>query len=495
MKEKIRSKFVKESLLDYDNIAKSLKENTSNAVRDLLAEEVRKTYSKILSEDTEDDDFEVEEVEDTNDSENQDVADDTVETDTEMDSFDSDTDDSMSDTTSDIDSSIEGEGEDDGEDEWAAFDKYKISDDEYDFSNAEDDEIVKVYKLLRDDDQVLVTKDDNEVHIKDNETGAEYLVDLGGKGGEEGCDAATMADQVEEPEVDLDVDINAEGDLDNLDNDDDMNESRIFEIALNEYDSNVGYTDNYQSKDVMSNNGMKEPGKNVNDWDAGVPKGTKKPFAGNVKGTEKPFNEETEDDEVDETIAENSDEEAIEEANLSQSRWNDTHAAHNRVPAANKDEYRRKGMQKTSKGAKYRATGGDSESTNESVKKIMTKANAIFKENQELKAALSQFRKVLQEAAVTNVNLGKIIKLISENSTTKAEKQEIIARFGKDVKTVEQSDRLYETISRELQKNNTLSINEEKQFTTNSSKMINETQLYQSKDLMDSLDLMHRICK
>ena len=114
-----------------------------------------------------------------------------------------------------------------------------------------------------------------------------------------------------------------------------------------------------------------------------------------------------------------------------------------------------------------------------------------------MKAALGKFKTVLQEAAVTNVNLGQIIKLISENSTTKAEKQEIIERFGKEAKTVEQSKSLYESISRELKKNanNSINLTEDKQFTTNGSKMINETQIYQSKDLLDSLDLMHRLCR
>ena len=115
--------------------------------------------------------------------------------------------------------------------------------------------------------------------------------------------------------------------------------------------------------------------------------------------------------------------------------------------------------------------------------------------NEEWMEVEEHIKKVLEEAAVTNVNLGQIIKLISENSTTKDEKQEIIARFGKEAKTVEQSKQLYETISRELSKNNTMNINEEKQFTTNNSKMINETQIYKSQDVMESLDLMHRLCK
>ena len=125
----------------------------------------------------------------------------------------------------------------------------------------------------------------------------------------------------------------------------------------------------------------------------------------------------------------------------------------------------------------------------------MHKVEKILKENEELKSALGKFKSVLQEAAVTNVNLGQIIKLISENSTTKDEKKEIISRFGTEAKTIEQSKSLYESISRDLKKNNTMNINEEKQFTANGSKMINETQIYQSKDLLDSLDLMHRLCK
>jgi hypothetical protein len=40
-----------------------------------------------------------------------------------------------------------------------------------------------------------------------------------------------------------------------------------------------------------------------------------------------------------------------------------------------------------------------------------------------------------------------------------------------------------------------MSINEEKQFVANNSKVINETQIYKSKDLVASLDLMARLCK
>lgn len=467
----IRSNFVKESLLDYETLANSLKENTSDAVRNLLSETVRKTYNQILTEeeDDNDDDYEVEEVNDTTDDMTKDA--DTEET-SEIESGSDETDDINSTEDDETEpeevdvTDVEVSDEPDN-DEWAEFEKYKISDDEYDFSQANDDEIVKVYKLLKDDDQVLVNvdKEANKVEIKDNESGNEYLLDLGSFNGNNSNN-------------DLDLSDDEESDL-NVDND--MNESKIFEIVLNEYDSNVGYTDNYQKKDVMTTPSTTEPGKNVNDWDAGVPKGKSKPWAG--KGNSKPFDKKVNEEEEDEVV-----DEATNVGGFVQQ--NSTSKSH--IPNSNG----RKARNSSIAGVKTKGTSNPRYATATNENKIMAKVNQILKENDELKLALTKFKKVLQEAAVTNVNLGQIIKLISENSTTKSEKQEIIARFGKEAKTVEQSKQLYESISRELKKNNQMSsIEEEKQFTANSSQKINETQIYKSKDLLDSLDLMHRLCK
>ena len=495
----IRSNFVKESILDYENLANSLKENTSNIVKDLLAETVKETYAKILTE-SDEDEYEVEEVNDTESEETNDAENDFQSeegSEVEETNLEEPTEEVAQEPNEGENGEIETEGENE---EWAEFDKFKVSDGEYDFSQANDDEIVKVYKLLKDTDQVLVNadKESGKVEIKDNETGAEYLLDLSCMNSGSGCEATN------DPMITDDSEF-GKSEADGEFNDDEyMQESRFYELVLNEYDSHVGYTDNYQKKDVMTNPGTSEPGKNVNDWDAGVPKGDSKPWAGK-NGNSKPFEKKVSSElsESEEVI--NEEDEVIEEANLSQSRWNDTHAVHNRVPAANDDANRRNGMQKTSKGAKYRAHG-TSESTlgpTESKrvenalaesKAMMKKVDKILTENEELKSALNKFKNVLQEAAVTNYTLGQIVKVISENTTSKDEKKEIINRFS-EAKSIEQAKQLFESISCELQKRNTMSINEEKQFTANSSKMINETQIYKSKDLLDSLDLMHRLCK
>lgn len=493
---------LKDSIAEITNIAKTIQENTSESVKLLLSDVVAQEYAKIMAEgfDNETDEEETTEIED-NEAE-----------DTEVDTEDEVTD----------DESIEGEESElevgDGEDEpleteedstpedvdydWSDFDDYKVDDEngQYDFTQADDDTVVKVYKLLNNSDEVEVNvnHETNKLELKDTQAGTEYLIDL-----DTTCNGSCS----------MDDDDDAYGNDEMIDNS--IKESKMIEIVLNE-DTNLGYTTNYQSSDVMTTPSMEEPGKNVNDWDAGVPKSKAKPWAGkNTAKKGKPF---TEEDEMggDEAIEECGniptkkvekwgvkglkeedgmedqpieEEEDLEEANLSQSRWNDTHAAHKRVPAANKDSFRRGGMQKTSKGATYRPNGGSMDES------IVKRHKKIVAENKAIKEKLLEMQEIVKQAAVTNMNLGQIVRLLSENSTTQEEKHEIVARFGKEANTINESKELYKKISAELQKKTVMDINEDKQFTTSDSKKINENHIYQSKDLMASLDLMRKICR
>ena len=504
MDKNIRSKVVKESLLDYNTLAKSLEENSQSAIKTLLGEAVRDTYAKLLSED-DDKDYEEEEVEDTNsdittdDAESSATTDDVEDGDTSMDAPEEggeegdDADDSAVEGGSEdvsLDEPTEDDGADEG-DEWAEFDKYKVSDDEYDFSNAEDEEIVKVYKLMKNDDQILVNKDDNgNVNIQDNETGAEYLISLGNDGGAADVAATEPSDDVITDDEGTD-DFGGEGDFENEDYED-MNESteRMFELVL-EYNSNVGYTDNYQKKDVMTTPGMSEPGKNVNDWDAGVPKGSEKPWSGypsKKNKADKPFNG-GKGKQVEEGIEDGTEEQIEESAAECGGRM----GAHGRMMGT-KSHNPIKAKKNSPMNQHHVSTAGeyDGNPTNES---FTRRANKVLKENKELKGALTTIMEELKNAAVTNKNLANIIKLVTENTTSQDEKNEIITRFAKEAKTVEQSQSLYESLSRDLKKANKMNITENKSLTVNGSKQINETTIYKSPDVLDSLDLMHRMMK
>ena len=466
--------------LDYNSLAGKLNESSPEVIKNILSEQVRQAYASILNESDEDDDedvedYEVEEVDDTNTDNAEEL------TDTDVDDADMDAEDGGESEDADVDVEDDSEGMDsdaedgvgvettvvavddepaDDEEEGIGhdFDKFKVGDDEYDFRDAEDEEIVKVYKRLKNDDNVTVVTKNGKVEISDNETGAEYIIDMNSSD-----DAATSGEE----EI-----------IDNINSNDMTNESVIFEIALNEYDSHVGYTDNYQNKDVMTGDNVNEPSKNGRDIDKGVPHGSQKPWSKQKKSVA-PFNGEkgktvecgtgvdVENPDMSETLAQKG----------------ATKRMHVKSHVPNTSG------QDNPKGHEVSVAG---ELKTEA---IIKKANKIFAENKKLKAELEKFTSILKEAAVTNVNLGGIIKLISENSTSKDEKREIINRFTNEAHTIEESKNLYQRILNELQKKTQMNINEEKVFNNGSPEVINESKFYQDENLMDSLGLMHKICK
>lgn len=521
---KINSKAVSNALKEFNDLAGTLKENTRAAVQDLLEDTVKSTFSKLINEEDEDEDseYDVEEVDDTDsedvvDTENEDSASDDNDDENDEESPETDDltddDDSEDDTVetpedSDEDIADTEDEADDEEDSWDGFDKYQTSEGEYDFSNAEDDEVVKVYKLLKNDDQVVVKReDDGKVSIKDNESDTEYIVDFDDNDSVNILPSSTNSFEFDiDAEPDDTFDDNTE-DYNDEDDLEDMNESVIYEIALNEYDSNVGYTDNYQKDDVIDSKGLSAADdKDSNDWGSkGLrDRGGKKPWSGKrgSKSENSPFIGEKgktveEANECDQLPMEEEDdvEMPVEEATNVGGFVHQRSSSKSHVPNSNGRPGTRTARH-ISKNGKYRdgMYGEGGEDTVAEAKKFMEKANKIYEQNEYLKKKLSHFRDIIKEASITNVNLGQIIKLISENSTSKDEKKEIIGRFG-NVHTVKEAQNLYESISNDLKKRNKMSINEDNQFTAQSSKQINETQIYKSKDLLDSLDLMHRLCK
>ena len=485
MKKDIRSKAVRESLLDYETLANSLKENTASTVEKLLSETVRNTYAKLLSED-DDKDYE-EEVEDTetfgssDDAEGMDDSSVDGTDDGQVEKADA------VETTDDVDGgqeeTVEASDEvdaDGGEDsEWAEFDKYKGEDGAYDLSNANDEDIVKVYKLMKDEDNILFKKDGDKLSITDNNAGTEYLIDLGG--GQESSEEGVEVDAV------------------NTNDFEDMKEStqKTYELVL-EYDSNVGYTDKYQKKDVMTNDGMSEPGKDVNDWDAGVPKGTEKPWSGypsKKNKADKPFNDKKGkqvEEQVEECGTAPAPKDEIEE---SAGECGARMGAKGRMMGT-KTHKPNSGKKNAPMNQHHTSIAGTYEG-NPQNEQLARKVNKALEENKKLKGTLTSVMAMLKEAAVTNLNLGQIVKLISENSTTKDEKKEIVNRFMNEAKTEEQSWALYKTLSNDLKKSTRMDINENagSNLTADDKSKINETKIYLSQDMLDSLDLMHRVSK
>ena len=375
-----------------------------------------------------------------------------------------------------------GEGAE-GQDDFMA--QYQAGDeDTLDLTGEQDiQNVLKVYRALSDDDQVVVKKEGSKVSLQDNGTGAEYIIDLG----TDGADAAaepTMEDGEAEQ-------LAEEFDGDNEENPDKMtNEETLFEIDL-------GYTDNYQDKDPIDGLSNSEPSKSGRSWHKGVPTGTEKPWAG--KGTEKkgdPFDKSVNenltqlDDDYfaaglnDTGVAEVETEDGMPfdkkvgsvDENFTTSKYQKRHEV--KTKATNSGE-KKNPMQtrNTSIENDYSAE------INETIKKLKAK-------NKKLNEAVKELHKGLKEAYMTNVNLGKITKLFLESTTTQAEKLQIVERFSNEAKTPKQAQALYESISKELAKKTTV---DEGKVTEKTVVTESKAPAYKSQDLLDTIDLMNRV--
>ena len=378
----------------------------------------------------------------------------------------------------------EGSEEGDADDEWSDLEQYKVGDNDYDFTGVDGDEILKVYNKLGDDDQIFVKKEDDGTYsVKDDETGAEFVIELdpdalGGK-----------ADSDEDVDSNIDVDFDEEGtdsdsdieiDLGDEDGEDDveidLNDEDDDEDPLNE--ENLGYTYSYQ-KDVFSKKfNMSEPAKSktTNDWDEGAPKGSEKPWAG--KGNGKPFEKKV--NECGDMGAAPADPNL--DANLEEdgSGLNTKHA-------------NKKSTNHINRGAQNQrqsSEDGDYKALRESVGKIVEKARAIQAENKQYAQLIGKIKKSLYEAAVLNVNMGKLVDILVNETTTKEEKARICERFNA-VKTRTEGAALYESIKAELRSSQKSAPAVEKQFVAES-KNLNETTIYQNTN-DPSLDLMNRM--
>ena len=367
----------------------------------------------------------------------------------------------------------EGEGEN-VQDDFAA--QYQAGDeDTLDLTGEQDiQNVLKVYKSLSDDDQVVVRKEGDKISLQDNGTGAEYIIDLG-------------TEDVEAEEV-PEVDGGEAEENNSIEEPEEIMENTLFEIDL-------GYTDNYQDKDPIDGLNNSEPSKSGRSVDAGIPTGTEKPWAG--KNTEKkgePFDKNVNEEAIeldDEYFSAGLNDTGVAEVELEDGMPFDERVDENQTTSKYQKRHKVK-TRATNSGDKKNPEKSKSTSIeneynaeiNETIKKLKAK-------NHKLNEAVRELHKGLQEAYMTNVNLGKITKLFLECSTTQAEKINIVERFSKEAKTPKQAQALYESIAKQLSNSSKTTIDENKVV---EKKVVNENKtVYKSQDLLNTIDLMNRV--
>ena len=351
-------------------------------------------------------------------------------------------------------------------DEWSNFDDYKVGDGEYDMTGVDDPtQLAKVWKLMGDEDDVVITQQDGKVELKDNGTGAEYLIDLKGDEPE-----AAKTEEGDEP---------------------------VFEITFNKKpimkEENIGYTDNYQDKDVVVG---KEPydaatPNKTNNWDAGAPDSKEKPWAGPSKEKGKPYAGEVNEEEEGDLFEISFDECGGMPVDGPMEEGADTMSTQPTAKTTKSQGHHYGGDEPSRDVAKVDSRQGELKED------IQKKLEKIEEENKVLKSSLVKFRKALNEAVLTNYNIGNVVKLVFENATSKQEKYDILKRFSNEAKTKEQSQALYESINKQLKsvKKSSVAIDKPMNINESAVKNINESTIYKNDDeaINYALDMIQRM--
>ena len=283
-----------QALLEMDSIVSAIKEESKKTLGSMLNEAVKDALRESV-EDEEEKDYEVVDDDEKNDAEDE----------NEKDSEES----SSSDVSEDENDEIEGpqpqagaqdpnamqagaeqpqagaeeapvdagiEGEEpaepqdgEGEEGWDEFSNYQVGDNTYDLTGENDyDNVVKIYKLLKDDDQVVVKKEGNTIQLQDGQAGTEYVIDLGGDeptgdmGGEEdpsaelneGFDIAGLPDDEDD-----------EGEIDDIPNGSQpWDDETSFEDEFDNFDDDEFGDDSFDSDELegekMNTNERKQRG-------------------------------------------------------------------------------------------------------------------------------------------------------------------------------------------------------------------------------------------
>ena len=224
---------VQEALIQMKNVEEAIAENAKGILASTMKEEINQLVKESLSE--QDDEEEVD-----------------LDVDTDVDDMDGDVDVDM-----DVDT-------DNAEDMDMEFDMDMDSEESpIDLTDASDEEILKVFKAMGEEDGIIVKKDGEDVHLTDNNSDTEYLVKLGESEEDENLDETMNVDEIDEMDVDTEDVINAifskDGDASDIEVDQVEDEDEVmYEIEFDEEEEMDEDSDLDEQEEEMDEEEMDE---------------------------------------------------------------------------------------------------------------------------------------------------------------------------------------------------------------------------------------------
>jgi hypothetical protein len=489
------NKLVQEALIQMKQVEEAIAENAKGILASTMKEEINQLVKESLSEQDEEDE---------------------VNLDADME---------MSADNDDVETDMDFGSDDDME---MDFDMEMDSDEmPIDLTNASDEEILKVFKAMGENDGIIVKKDGDDVHLTDSDADVEYLVKLGESEEDMMEEDDDMMEEYDETTNDV-IDAIFSGDMSGIDEEEedmdevvyeiemdeeeDMDDEVVYEIEMDEEDMDDMTNETYKPKGVGIGKGPKFSYK---DKAAGGFKEDKKQGprtmgtgkakfeykkGANMEGKSKVVKSETKEGDYGMNKGDKS--KTMKGKEDYTTKKGDTLKRKAFEKEETKEAARTYGMgSKEGRGLRkgitpnrnyvYGKSGVKTESTQEEVSMLRQK-------NDEYRKALNVFREKLNEVAIFNSNLAYATRLFTEHSTTKKEKINILRRFD-DVETLKESKNLYKSIKDELAKVDTKSINESvgaklnKSVSTGSSTTLIETKTYENPQLLRMKDLISKL--
>jgi hypothetical protein len=486
---------VEEAIIQMKNLEEAVAENAKGILASTMSQEIKELVKESLTEQDDDEietDIDVEEPEGSEDIADIDMGDDSDEEgdDTDMDNIDM----GMDDEDDMDDEDMEDMDDEDMDDDEDTIDLTDVDDDE---------EILRVFQLMGPDDNIVVTKDDKgNTHLKDEETGKEYMIvgeseeeefemygdmDEELEEGDNMMDEESIEDIVERMFGSDDEELEEE-DFDGID--DSELEEIVYEIQMDDEElEEEEFVDDEFSISESKKMSIKPKGVGMGTpkfkYDAKPNQGsgfkTKMKQGPKTMGTGKAKFEYKEGENLDGKTKEVKKTPVVKKV--------ETKEASRTLGAGS--NFRKGGLPKPKAHSSFN-TAIKENTTNKEVQILREK-------NEEYRKALNIFRNKLNEVAVFNSNLAYATRLFTEHSTSKQEKINILRRFD-SVETIKESKNLYQSLKNELSAgtksqpmNESLENKIAKAPSTGSAVNLIESKTYENPQFLRMKDLMAKL--
>ena len=483
---------VEDALFQIRNLEETLQENAKGILQSTMSEEIKQLVKESLKESK---DEEIEEQDEP-------MMGGEEELDTETEMEDEDMDDEME---AQDDMEFDDEMDFDMED-----DEMDVEDEEtIDLTNASDEEVLRVFKAMGDEDGIVVKKEGGNVHLTDGDN--EYMIQLG-ESEMEDDELYEIEDEMdfemdEEMEMDFEDEMMEQEDEDEMeegwswggaasgaikgglgldeemDMEDDEVEETIYEIVMDDEEEEMMEEEDEEMMEEEDEEMMEED--DLEDIMEAIKKSIKPKGVGIGHGPKFKY-----DNKPNQNLPVKKQKEAfgkgVKAVGTGKAKFEYKEEKHY---GSNKHEFKRKkvdGVEKKAGDVKghyktyekketkeaARTLGNGSKDGSRGLRKARTnnrnysynpfklsesqvynEVNLLREKNEEYKKALDVFRTKLNEVAVFNSNLAYATRLFTEHSTTKQEKINILKRFD-GVESLKESKNLYRTIKNELSSTN-----------------------------------------